>query len=212
MKKLVDLVLNNPGLYGIFSRPGFGKTTLLMQLIDEALKIKKGKAFVFSFEHFKKQWYERLTQMNLKTDNVLVYDDGISFKFIKNLLEEGEKPVLLAVDYLEISDVSTEKYYKLSKEHSVPIVITGGISRKAQYKENCKPELDDIICKELDYFDFVSILHRHNNCGTPLCTIQNPYVSDTTEFIIVKNIFNKLDNIRLPWNEETRKFNVLYEV
>ena len=53
---ILDTMSNNYGLAGIFANPGFGKTTLMMQIIDEINKRKDGIAIVMSNELFKEDW------------------------------------------------------------------------------------------------------------------------------------------------------------
>ena len=64
IEQLCNLIINNPGVYGIFSRPSFGKTTFLMQLTDEILKRKEGKAFVLSLEMSKEQLVKKAKLIN----------------------------------------------------------------------------------------------------------------------------------------------------
>ena len=70
---ILDLMSHNYGLAGIFSNPGFGKTTLMMQIIDEINKRKDGTAIVMSNESLSKQrWIEQMQRLNLSTERIII--------------------------------------------------------------------------------------------------------------------------------------------
>ena len=55
IETITNIVSNNTGIFGIFANPGFGTTTLLMQIGSEMRKVKSGTTIVFSLELGKEQ-------------------------------------------------------------------------------------------------------------------------------------------------------------
>ena len=217
IEQLCNLIINNPGVYGIFSRPSFGKTTFLMQLTDEILKRKEGKAFVLSLEMSKEQLVKKAKLINLDYNKLIILEDDLEDQYIEELefaLHENEKPTLIVVDYFQllVSFTKYENFLKLkelSKVYSIPLLITGGLSRRAQYRELGRPELEDLPHPaNIDDFDTVIFLHRDNN--ESCCIFEGDHSKEfrenRTELIFVKNVFEHLDNIFIELTPKEIKF------
>ena len=108
---ILDLMSINYGLAGIFANPGFGKTTLMMQIIDEINKRKEGTAIIMSNEAFKREhWMDQMKRRNLSTERIFIDDTPlISHKNIYNHLItfcniKKEKISIVCVDSLELLD------------------------------------------------------------------------------------------------------------
>ena len=46
--QIFDIISEKDGIIGIHARPGIGKTTLMLQIVDEVNKRKDGAALIFS--------------------------------------------------------------------------------------------------------------------------------------------------------------------
>ena len=47
MNQIFDILSKKDGIIGIHARPGLGKTTLMLQIVDEVNKRKDGTALIF---------------------------------------------------------------------------------------------------------------------------------------------------------------------
>lgn len=152
-KKLDNIInsLNNGELTCIASRPGLGKTTLLIDIVNNVSKQTDDKIVFISLENSKEQLEKRI-----KSDKVEIITDKLSITDIedtcRNLNYKYHYLSLIVVDYLQLvgpeirrKNISREKVdiikslKQLSIELNVPIIITSQLPRT-----NEKPKLEDL--------------------------------------------------------------------
>lgn len=154
-EKLDNIIhnLNCGELTCIASRPGFGKTTLLIDIVNNVSKNTDDKILFISLENSKEQLEKRL-----KSDKVELITDKIFINDIEDICRSLSYKYhylsLIVVDYLQLikpefrrKDLLREKIdiiktlKQLSIELNVPIMITSQLP----YLDNKKiPTLEDL--------------------------------------------------------------------
>lgn len=152
-EKLDNIIhsLNCGELTCIASRPGLGKTTLLIDIVNNISKNSDDKILFVSLENSKEQLEERIKSNNVEliTDKLFINDiedtcRSLSYKY--HYLS------LIVIDYLQLikpeirrKDLLREKIdiikslKQLSIELNVPIIITSQLPRTDE-----KPKLEDL--------------------------------------------------------------------
>lgn len=74
MNQVFDIISQKNGIIGIYARPGMGKTTFMLQIVDEVNKRKDGTALVFSMAESQAQLIKRMQQINVSCDRVVIDD------------------------------------------------------------------------------------------------------------------------------------------
>lgn len=213
LNNLIDILCSARGLYGLFSVPFFGKTSLVMYMAAR-LSRKGCKALVISLELSKEQWLERTGEMMSYDENHLTVLDHVEITFdeIRNVIIR-EKPLMVFIAYLELLDLDDRcdcviDLKNMSKELAVPIVITGKLPRSSGDYDcfDRRPELYDLcstlgfkpnttfklVRKAISSFDVILFLHRHHDCERNIGTAHRYNVSETAELIIKQSPFSPL--------------------
>ena len=203
LDNLIDALCSKAGLYGLFSAPFFGKTSLVMYM---AARLSRNglKPLVISLECSKEQWFKRIDEMMMRynSSNFSVFDvAGITTDEIRDIII-CEKPSIVFIDYLQSLDdprcdsIITLK--NISKECSTPILITGQLPRSVGDYDGFdkRPELYDLchtlafsndsfelIRKAISSFDVILFLHRHHDCDRNIGTAHRYNVSEVAELI-----------------------------
>ncbi len=90
--------LENGKLYTLASRPGVGKSTLALNIINNAFKQSKDKILYFNLETPKDLLNERIT-----SDNIEIIDTPrTTIEEIKNKCESTTDLSLIVVDYVQL--------------------------------------------------------------------------------------------------------------
>ena len=152
-EKLDNIInnLNNGELTCIASRPGIGKTTLSIDIVNNVSKQTDDKIVFISLENSKEQLEKRI-----KSDKVEIITDKLSITDIEDtcrkLYYTHHYLSLIVIDYLQLikpeinrKDRLREKVdiikslKQLSIELNVPVIITSQLPRTDE-----KPKLEDL--------------------------------------------------------------------
>lgn len=137
--------LENGKLYTLASRPGVGKSTLALNIINNAFKQSKDKILYFNLETPKDLLNERIT-----SDNIEIIDTPrTTIEEIKNKCESTTDLSLIVVDYaqliytssfngsrLEEREYITQIFKSLVADLNVPILVLSQLSRDMTNYEN----------------------------------------------------------------------------
>lgn len=134
---LDDLVsLKNKELITIASRPGIGKSTLLLNIVNSVSKQTNNKILYFNFENSKNSLLKKI-----KNNNIEIIDTpNLSILDIENIIKTYKKEdiALVAIDYLqlinmknEVSEISRE-LKSLALELNIPVVLISQLSSNSK--------------------------------------------------------------------------------
>lgn len=221
---ILDLMSHNYGLAGIFSNPGFGKTTLMMQIIDEINKRKDGTAIVMSNESLSKQrWIEQMQRLNLSTERIIINDTSlISHVNIYNQLIthcniKKKKISVVCVDSLELLDpASIRELRRIADKFKVLILVNGMLTRDSgDYDPELRPEMYSIgVFRRQIYgngnqaleYDFLALLHRKHKCERNIGVARRFDIQNKTELIIKRNWDWNLGSAFIEWDDDAHSF------
>lgn len=160
-EKLDNIIhtLNGGELTCIASRPGIGKTTLSIDIVNNISKQTDNKILFISLENSKEQLEKRI-----KSDKVEIITDKISITDIEDTCRDLNNTYnclsLIVIDYLQLIEpkvsrkdklrekVDTIKALKqLAVELNVPIIITSQLPRTDE-----KPKLEDLNVNGTTYY------------------------------------------------------------
>lgn len=160
-EKLDNIIhtLNGGELTCIASRPGIGKTTLSIDIVNNISKQTDNKILFISLENSKEQLKKRI-----KSDKVEIITDKISITDIEDTCRDLNNTYnclsLIVIDYLQLIEpkvsrkdklrekVDTIKALKqLAVELNVPIIITSQLPRTDE-----KPKLEDLNVNGTTYY------------------------------------------------------------
>ena len=217
---ILDLMSHNYGLAGIFSNPGFGKTTLMMQIIDEINKRKDGTAIVMSNESLSKQrWIEQMQRLNLSTERIFIDDTPlISHRNIYNHLIafcniKKNKISIVCVDSLELLDSEgIRELRKIADKFKVMILVNGKLMNDSgDFSPDLRPEMYSIgvFRNQIQYayeYNFLALLHRKHKCERNIGVARRFDIQNKTELIIKRNWDWNLGSAFIEWDDDIRKF------
>lgn len=128
--------LKNKELITIASRPGIGKSTLLLNIVNSVSKQTNNKILYFNFENSKNSLLKKI-----KNNNIEIIDTpNLSILDIENIIKTYRKEdiVLVAIDYLqlinmknEVSEISRE-LKSLALELNIPVVLISQLSSNSK--------------------------------------------------------------------------------
>ena len=111
-----------------------------------------------------------------------------------------------------------EELVQISKKYSIPILISGHLSRNSgDYDLNKRPELYSVLSirRELHRvflhlccYDFFALLHREHDCDRGIGTAHRYNIKNVTELIVKRNRFGNLNSIFFEWNEQRKCFDI----
>ena len=198
IKTITNIVVNNTGIFGIFANPGFGTT------------------IIFSLEHSKEQWLERMQLLGLSTNHIIINDEPKpSAEMIIQTIKETPSVNLLIIDYFILLETETSRALKdISEEFSISIVVGGHLSRDSgDYHPEKRPGLFAIapVCSphktmNISDFDFVALLHRKHDCYRNIGVARRSNIDNKSEFIIEINRFGDKGSLFAEWDEKARLF------
>ena len=187
--------LNCGELTCIASRPGLGKTTLLIDIVNNVSKNTDNKIIFVSLENSKEQLEERIKSNNVEliTDKLFINDiedtcRSLSYKY--HYLS------LIVIDYLQLikpeirrKDLLREKIdiikvlKQLSIELNVPIIITSQLPRTDE-----KPKLEDLNVYGTAYhYSKVLLLYKDTDDTLKIDVVKNKGVSHRFVGLIFNN-------------------------
>lgn len=128
--------LKNKELITIASRPGIGKSTLLLNIVNSVSKQTNNKILYFNFENSKNSLLKKI-----KNNNIEIIDTpNLSILDIENIIKTYKKEdiALVAIDYLqliniknEVSEISRE-LKSLALELNIPVVLISQLSSNSK--------------------------------------------------------------------------------
>ena len=151
---------------------------------------------------------ENIVQIQRKfIENSKIFIEDIGLQSVGKVIELIKKYVnennvkFIAIDYLQLmrytkmSDIRVENILRqlkqISKELKISILITSQLSRSLLERDDCRPNIKDLINKEviLKYADIIMFLYRENDF------YKNPEKKDIAEVIIIQNDVDKIIKI-----------------
>lgn len=160
-EKLDNIIhtLNGGELTCIASRPGIGKTTLSIDIVNNISKQTDNKILFISLENSKEQLEKRI-----KSDKVEIITDKISITDIEDTCRDLNNTYnylsLIVIDYLQLIEPKVSRKDKLREkvdtikalkqlaiELNVPIIITSQLPRTDE-----KPKLEDLNVNGTTYY------------------------------------------------------------
>lgn len=137
--------LENGKLYTLASRPGVGKSTLALNIINNAFKQSNGKILYFNLETPKDLLKDRIISGNIE----IIDTPRTTIEEIKNKCESTTDLSLIVVDYaqliytssfngsrLEEREYITQIFKSLVADLNVPILVLSQLSRDMTNYEN----------------------------------------------------------------------------
>lgn len=128
--------LKNKELITIASRPGIGKSTLLLNIVNSVSKQTNNKILYFNFENSQNSLLKKI-----KNNNIEIIDTpNLSILDIENIIKTYKKEdiALVAIDYLqlinmknEVSEISRE-LKSLALELNIPVVLISQLSSNSK--------------------------------------------------------------------------------
>ena len=214
--------LTKDALIFIVGRPGTGKTTLALKIVQHMVR-DSSKAVLFSFEHTESQIMCRLEKMNrgpLPEDHNIIVEDNcfLSVTEMQMICEKIDDLGIVIVDYLQLvyadrskpsSGIRSEEIAvicrelkAMSEKLQVPVVCTSQLHRACEYRVDKRPLLSDLwFCPQIESIsDQVLFLYRDSYYNSD--TLESEYV----ECIVAKNTYGDLGTVALRWNLETISF------
>jgi len=166
----IDEILNsNNGegkLIALGSRPGMGKTTLLLNILQSTMLINYIDVLIFSIELSKSNVIERLSKAQPLTPDKLekIHIDETSspsIDYIEKIISEHNNPKVIFLDYIELVNDYTKGHQadilsrlkKICKEMGVHIIYTRQLPRSLEERIDKRPitkDIDEITLKTVD--------------------------------------------------------------
>lgn len=198
-EKLDNIIgdLNNGELTCIASRPGIGKTTLAIDIVNNVTNKTNDKILFISLENSKE-----FIENKIKSDNVEIITNKLFINEIENICRElystYKSISLIVIDYLQLiktNDNSNEtiNIIKILKQLSIDlnthIIITSQLPRL----NNEEPALEHLnIHGTSYYYHNVLLLHKDN---------ENKIKIEVAKNIPNKFVVLEFDNKNLNFNE-----------
>lgn len=149
MKKIIESIRHKPVTVGLFSRPGFGKTTLLIKMAD-MLTAKGEKACIISLEMGEMVIRKKCARLNTD-ENKFIINDNIKLLFsdcideIKDFISKQANIGVIAIDYIQLMKTeSASLINKLASEFNVPVIYCSQLSRELSIHPLWRPTLQDV--------------------------------------------------------------------
>lgn len=201
MNQLFDIISEKDGIIGIHARPGIGKTTFMLQIVDEVNKRKAGTALIFSLADSQAQLMQRMQQMqqmNVSCDRVVIDDaPRPTAEHMETRIKQVGKVSILCIDYLQLlENAVVKKLTEISKKYGILILVNGVSPSEYSQKEKLEK------CSALDYsnrcshpfptYDFFAFIYRE--------------AGSATELIVKKCWDYDPVNIFMEWDDQETKF------
>ena len=198
MNQIFDILSKKDGIIGIHARPGLGKTTLMLQIVDEVNKRKDGTALIFSMAESQAQLIHRMQQMNISGDRVVIDDSSHpTAEYMQTRIKQARNVSILCIDYLQLLEQAvTEKLTEIAKKYEIPILISGVLSRDFESNDQ-KVYLEQTAQQKYSLtYDFFALIRQEEGCIG-------------AEFIIKKCWHWDPVNVFMEWDNRETKFKFL---
>lgn len=178
----------------VASRPGVGKTALILKTAEECLELGK-KVLLFSLESNKELILKR---MNIEdNDNFIIYDSVIqNLNDIKSSTNTFNPDIIL-VDYLQLlpnSEEAIDLLKEISIEKNIPVIITSQLSRVNAELDLSVIDLKDFILHHqylnwlVDKSDEFIVLYRKTETESRGRKLKDNYGEIKEDIIISLNL------------------------
>lgn len=214
--KILNELAQGWGLYGVSANPGFGTSTLMMQLVEEFNARKEGVAVVVSLDMSEDRWIERMQQKGLSTDRLLISDNiDVTGESFEALINQAPLVSAIFIDYYELLDKAVQKCLpEIANKYKLPIIVNGKLGRDSgDYDPELRPELYTVLSfrdrgegNKVWMFNFLTLMHRKHKCDRNIGTAHRYDISNETELIIKRNLFGALGSAYMEWDEDNQKF------
>lgn len=115
MNQIFDIMSQKVGIIGIHARPAMGKTTLMLQIVDDVNKRKDGNALIFSMAERQAKLKQRMQQMNVSCDRVVIDDvPHPTAEHMETRIKQVGKVSILCIDYLQLLEQAAQQKYSLT--------------------------------------------------------------------------------------------------
>lgn len=198
MNQIFDIISEKDGIVGIHARPSVGKTTFMLQIVDEVNKRKDGTALIFSLEASKEWLLRRMQQLDISSDCVVIDDTPhVTAEHMEAKIKQVGNVSFLCIDYLQLlEDAVCKRLTKIAEKYGIPIIINGVSPREYGQKEKLAQ------CSVLDFsnccsnhfltYDFLAFIYRE--------------AGPAAELIVKKCWDYDPINILMEWDDQETKF------
>lgn len=126
MDKVFSILTKTNGLLGIYANVGFGKTTFMLQVVEEINKRKNGTAIIFELEEVKRQIQKRIIDLKIDNERIILCDDSkLTTAKIENYINQAGLVSILCIDNLSLVDeVVANELYNIANKYQIPILFT----------------------------------------------------------------------------------------
>lgn len=198
MNQVFDIISQKNGIIGIYARPGMGKTTFMLQIVDEVNKRKDGTALVFSMAESQAQLIKRMQQINVSCDRVVIDDvPHPTAEHMETRIRQLGKVSILCIDYLQLlENAVVEKMTEIAKKYKIPILINGVLPRDFESNDQ-KVYLEQTAQQKYSLtYDFFALIRQEEGCIG-------------AEFIVKKCWHWDPVNVFMEWVDRETKFKFL---
>ena len=198
MNQIFDIMSQKVGIIGILARPAMGKTTLMLQIVDNVNKRKDGTALIFSMAESQAKLKRRMEQMNVSCDRVVIDDvPHPTAEHMETRIKQVGKVSILCIDYLQLLEQAvTEKLTEIAKKYEIPILISGVLPRNFESNDQ-KVYLEQTAQQKHSLtYDFFALIRQEEGCIG-------------AEFIIKKCWHWDPVNVFMEWDNRETKFKFL---
>ena len=198
MNQIFDIMSQKVGIIGIQARPAMGKTTLMRQIVDNVNKRKDGTALIFSMAESQAKLKQRMQQMNVSCDRVVIDDvPHPTAEHMETRIKQVGKVSILCIDYLQLLDNAVaEKFTEISKKCGILILINETSSREYEQKEKME---------QCSVFDFSNCYSNHFLTHDFLAFIYRE-AGPAADLIVKKCWDYDPVNILMEWDDQETKF------
>lgn len=209
LKNLDNLIggIDKKEFITIAGRPGMGKSSLLINIINNVSKQTNDKILYFNLETSKE-----ILKTKIISDNVEIIDTpAITIEEIKNKCEEVSKNglALVVIDYAQLirpatfntfsSKILSQVSYTLKNmvlKLNTPIIILSQLSSKTINDEDKKPQLRD--------FDNAVALVQDSD--KIIFLYKEDFITTNVELLVVKNRYGATGTVKLQFDSDTQTY------
>lgn len=208
-EKLDNLIdgINKKDFIIIASRPGIGKSTLAINIINNIVKQTNDKILYFNLEIPKEVLKNKITSSNVE----IIDTPAITIEEIKSKCEEVSKNdlSLVVIDYIQLVSSSLNKdnsnivsYISrilkvMTLKLNIPIIILSQLSSKIEEREDKRPRLSDFRyshCAADQYSDKIIFLYKED------------FITTDVELIVAKNRGGSTGAVNLQFDINTQNY------
>ena len=89
MDKVFNILAKINGLLGVYANVGFGKTTFMLQVVEEINRRKNGTAIIFELEELKEHIQKRIKDLKIDNKRIILCDDSeLTIEKIENYIQK----------------------------------------------------------------------------------------------------------------------------